>query len=81
MPDIADEILEIIVKHLDIEDVASIQPGSRLREDLGADDLDVVDIVVAVAEHYHAEVKDEEFGSVMLVSDIARVIGSAEKVA
>lgn len=80
MPDIQSEIRKIVSKELQISDATSIKTDSRLKEDLKADDLDVIDIAMVAAEHYGVEIEDEEFAKVILVSDLARIIQSAKKV-
>lgn len=79
MLDSENEIMEIVAKQLQIADVASIKADLRLREDLGADDLDVIDIILAAAEHPGVKIADEEFDNVIILSDIVRIIESAKK--
>ncbi len=63
---IFDKIKEILADQLDIEENA-ITPDSLLVEDLGADSLDAIDIVMSVEDEFGIEVPDEIIES---VSDI-----------
>jgi acyl carrier protein len=61
--------IETEVKAFLIEDLEiapeKLQPEARLREDLGIDSLDVVDIVVLVKEHFGFKMKTEEMADVV----------------
>ena len=63
---IFDKIKQILADQLDIEENA-ITPDSLLVEDLGADSLDAIDIVMSVEDEFGIEVPDEIIES---VSDI-----------
>ncbi len=48
---------------------AEIQPGSALVEDLGADSLDVVELVMAIEEEFSVEIPDDEVPKLKTVQD------------
>jgi acyl carrier protein len=48
---------------------ADIQPSSALVEDLGADSLDVVELVMAIEEEFEVEIPDEEVPKLRTVQD------------
>lgn len=66
---IFDKIKEILADQLDIEESA-ITPESLLVEDLGADSLDAIDIVMSVEDEFGIEVPDEIIEKIESVSDI-----------
>ncbi len=66
---IFDKIKEILSDQLDIEEEA-ITPESLLVEDLGADSLDAIDIVMSVEDEFGIEVPDEIIEKIESVSDI-----------
>lgn len=66
---IFDKIKEILSDQLDIEEDA-ITPESLLVEDLGADSLDAIDIVMSVEDEFGIEVPDEIIEKIESVSDI-----------
>ncbi len=49
----------IVAQQLEIEDQGTIQPESKFAEDLGADSLDVVELVMALEEEFDVEIPDE----------------------
>lgn len=67
--DINKKVKQIISKHLGIEE-DKIQESSNLIEDLGADSLDVVELVLAVETHFGCEVPDKVMENLKTVNDI-----------
>lgn len=59
MADTYEEIKGIIVNLLGV-DVARITPEARFREDLEADSLDLVELIMAFEEKFGAEISDED---------------------
>ena len=60
------ELISNIMKDVDIEDIL---PESSLIEDLGADSLTVVELVMAMEENFNLEIDDEEAGRLFSVQD------------
>ncbi|MCH5199308.1 MAG: acyl carrier protein, partial [Oscillospiraceae bacterium] len=54
-----EKVKEILAEQLDIENIDSITMDSLLVEDLGADSLDSIDIVMSVEDEFKIEVPDE----------------------
>ncbi len=54
-----EQVKKIIAEQLDVEE-GDIQPGSSFVEDLGADSLDTVELVMAFEEAFEIEIPDEE---------------------
>lgn len=70
---IFDEIKEILTEQLDIN-ADDIQMESSLAEDLGADSLDAIDIVMTIEDQYSIEVPDETIEDMKTVEDIVSFI-------
>lgn len=68
-----DKIKDIIVEQLDVEEDAVTMEAS-ITEDLGADSLDVVDLVMSIEESFDVEVPDEEVENIKTVGDIVKYI-------
>jgi len=57
--DIDHEVRQIIADQLDM-DLDGIKPGSSFIDDLGADSLGLVELVLALEEHFQIEIPDED---------------------
>ena len=73
---IQEKVTEIIVEQLGVS-ADQVKPESKMIEDLGADSLDAVELVMAVEEEFGIEVPDEEAEKLICVQDI---ISHVEKV-
>ena len=70
---IFDEVKEILADQLDIN-IDDIEMTSDLQDDLGADSLDAIDVVMSVEDQYSIEVPDEVIKSIKTVEDIVSFI-------
>ena len=70
---IFDEVKEILADMLEIN-ADEIELTSSLTDDLGADSLDAIDIVMSVEDQYGIEVPDEIIKSMKTVEDIVSFI-------
>ena len=70
---VIDKIKEIIANQLDI-DVNEIQNNSNLIEDLKADSLDVVELIMDLEQEFDVEIPNEELENIKTVEDIAKYI-------
>lgn len=68
-----DRICEIISKQLDV-DAAGIRMESRLVDDLKADSLDVVELIMDLEQEFDIEIPDEELPKVRTVGDIIEYV-------
>lgn len=68
-----DKIKDIIVEQLDVEEDAVTMEAS-ITGDLGADSLDVVDLVMSIEESFDVEIPDEEVENIKTVGDIVKYI-------
>ena len=72
MNDTANKIISIIAEKLHV-DAASINPQSTL-QDLGADSLDMVDIIMKVEEEFGIEINDEDAEGLHNVQDVINYV-------
>jgi len=68
-----DKVKKILVDQLDVEESA-ITLESSIIDDLGADSLDIVDMVMSLEEEFDIEIPDEEIESMKNVGDIVKFI-------
>ena len=74
-----EEIKKIIVRELDIKDESKVTMDAKLIDDLGADSLDAVELIMAVEEQYDIKISDEVAQSIQTVGDIVRYAESIVK--
>lgn len=70
-----EKVRDIIAKQLDI-DASTITMNSRLIDDLKADSLDIVELIMDLEQEFNIEIPGEELPKVQTVSDI---VGYLEK--
>lgn len=63
-----DRVKEIIAKELEVE-VKQLAPEAKFIEDLGADSLDIVELVMALEEEFGLDIPDEEADKLKTVGD------------
>ncbi len=74
-----EKVKEIIVDQLGIEEDEKVVAGANIQEDLGADSLDVVDLVMSLEEEFDIEIPDEAVEQIKTVGDIVKYIEDATK--
>ncbi len=70
---IEDKVKDIIVEQLGVNPEQVI-PAAKFIEDLGADSLDTVELVMAFEEEFNVEVPDEEAEKLQTVGDVVKYI-------
>lgn len=68
-----EKVREILVDQLDVEEDAVTMDAS-ITGDLGADSLDIVDLVMSLEEEFDTEIPDEEIENIKTVGDIVKYI-------
>jgi acyl carrier protein len=71
--------LVVIVKDLLGADDSKITPEARFREDLEADSLDLVELIMAFEDKFGAEISDEDAQKITTVGEAARYIDAHKK--
>ncbi len=69
-----EKIKDIIADQLDIADKDSITERSVITDDLGADSLDVVDLVMAIEDEFSVEIPEDEVENIKTVGDIVKYV-------
>ena len=69
----ADRVKEIIVEQLGVNP-DQVTPEAKFIEDLGADSLDTVELVMAFEEEFGAEIPDEDDEKLQTVGDVIKYI-------
>ena len=72
---IEEKVTEIIAKQLGVNS-AEVVPEASFVEDLGADSLDTVELVMAFEEEFGVEIPDDAAESIMTVGDAIKFINS-----
>ncbi|HEU4439006.1 MAG TPA: acyl carrier protein [Methylomirabilota bacterium] len=65
---VEERVKEIIVEQLGVEE-DEVQPAAKFIEDLGADSLDTVELVMAFEEEFDLEIPDEDAEKIATVGD------------
>ncbi len=63
-----DKMTEIIVEQLSV-DKEKVVPGASFVDDLGADSLDLVELIMAMEEEFDVEIPDEDAEKIATVQD------------
>ncbi|NRA28751.1 MAG: acyl carrier protein [Parvularculaceae bacterium] len=73
MSDITERVQKITVEHLDV-DAAKVEPKASFIDDLGADSLDIVELVMAFEEEFDIEIPDDAAETIQTVGDAIKFI-------
>ena len=76
MSDVAEKVKKIIAEHLGIDDMEKITEDAKFIDDLGADSLDTVELVMAFEEEFGSEISDSEAEKILTVGDAIKFIES-----
>ena len=77
MSEIADKVKKIVVEQLSVNE-DQVTPEAKFIEDLGADSLDQVELIMALEEEFNAEIPDEEAERLKTVGDAIKFIEAAQ---
>ena len=72
------KIKEVVAEQLDCN-LDEIKEDSKFIEDLGADSLDVIELVMALEEEFDIEIPDEDAESILTVADALKYIEDHKK--
>ena len=75
---VEDRVKDIIVKQLAVE-AGAVIPKARFIDDLGADSLDIVELVMELEDAFGVEIPDEEAENIRTVEDAITFIKRAEQ--
>jgi acyl carrier protein len=69
------KVIKIVAEKLNIEE-KNCSAASRFQEDLGADSLDIVELLMEIEEEFGVSISDEESEKLKTVGDAVKFIGS-----
>jgi acyl carrier protein len=73
MSDVAQRVKKIVVEHLGVDE-AKVSEGASFIDDLGADSLDTVELVMAFEEEFSVEIPDDAAEKIQTVGDAIKFI-------
>ncbi len=75
---IFDDVKAVVVEQLNVG-VDEVKPESKFVEDLGADSLDVVELVMALEEKFDVEIPDDQAEKIQTVQNAVEFIENIKK--
>ena len=76
MSDVAERIKKIVIEHLDV-DAGKVTESASFIDDLGADSLDNVELVMAFEEEFGVEIPDDAAETIQTVGDAVKFVEKA----
>ena len=76
MSDVAEQVKKIVVEHLGV-DAGKVVENASFIDDLGADSLDTVELVMAFEEEFGIELPDDAAETILTVADAVKFISEA----
>lgn len=73
MSDVFDRVKKIVIEHLDVEEDKVTEKASFI-DDLGADSLDNVELVMAFEEEFNVEIPDDAAETIVTVGDAIKFL-------
>ena len=73
MSTVFDRVKKVVVEQLSVDE-ALVTPEASFTNDLGADSLDTVELVMAFEEEFGCEIPDEEAEKILTVEDAVKYI-------
>ena len=74
MDTVLEKVKEVIGEQLGVEDLETIKPETTFIDDLGADSLDIVELIMALEEEFDMEIPEEEAEKITSVGDVVKYI-------
>ncbi|MBQ7219295.1 MAG: acyl carrier protein [Ruminococcus sp.] len=70
---VLEKVKVILAEQFDVDE-DSLQNDTDLQDDLGADSLDVVDLLMSIEDEFELEIPDEEIENIRTVGDLVNYI-------
>lgn len=70
------KVINIIGEQLGLDDMSEVTPSTSLMNDLEADSLDAVEIIMAIEDEFGVEIPDEEAEKFKNIGDIVKYVES-----
>lgn len=68
-----EKVKSIIIDQLDVEE-EKVTMEANIQDDLGADSLDIVDLVMSFEEEFDLEIPDDQVESIKTVGDVVKYV-------
>lgn len=69
-----EKIKEILAAQFDVDDMDSLTMNTNVADDLGADSLDVVEVLMSIEDEFKVEIPDEEIENIKTIGDLVTYI-------
>ena len=73
METISDQVISMLLKKLN-KSSDQIKPTTRIKEDLHADSLDIVEILMDIEDKYNVKIADDDFNNIKTVGDLTAFV-------
>ena len=73
---VLEKIKVILAEQFDVEE-DSLKNDTDLQDDLGADSLDVVDLLMSIEDEFEIEIPDEEIENIRTVGDLVDLVSNS----
>ncbi|EJL9308403.1 acyl carrier protein [Campylobacter jejuni] len=73
-----DDVKAVVVEQLSI-DADAVKMESKIIEDLGADSLDVIELIMALEEKFEVEIPDSDAEKLIKIEDVVNYIDNLKK--
>jgi acyl carrier protein len=77
MSDVAERVKKIVVEHLSVDGDKVVESANFI-DDLGADSLDIVELVMAFEEEFGVEIPDDAAETIVTVGDATKFLEKAK---
>lgn len=71
-----EKIKEILAEQFDVEEMSSLTMNTNIADDLGADSLDVVEVLMSIEDEFSVEIPDEKIETIKTIGDLVSYIES-----
>lgn len=78
MNDVKGRVIKLITEHLDV-DPTNVKESARFTDDLGADSLDQVELIMAFEEEFNIEIPDGVAEKIITVGDVITLVEESSK--
>lgn len=69
-----EKIKNILAEQFDVEEKANLTMETDIADDLGADSLDVVEVLMSIEDEFQVEIPDEEIENIKTIGDLVKYI-------
>ena len=74
-----DKVVKVVIEQLDLDGDIEVTPQTSLMNDLEADSLDAVEVIMALEDQFSIEIPDEDAEGFKSIGDIAKYIEEKTK--